>query len=189
MLSMIIIFIALVVVVNQSINPSNTYSKVRYGMGSWPIKYNSLRELTISSNVDVIVIGVIMNAESYEEKAIDASEAHLICTKYSFKVQCVLKGPQDLDVIEIHQTGGTINGETLILLDDPPMHVDDVLILFLHEWEPSKYYIEGGPQGRFVVKDGKVYSLGEIEHSAEALTSHLKTNGILLNQFIKSIVS
>ncbi len=30
MLSMIIIFIALVVVVNQSINPSNTYSKVRY---------------------------------------------------------------------------------------------------------------------------------------------------------------
>ncbi len=38
-------------------------------MGSWLIKYNSLKELTISSNVDVTVICVIINAESYEEKA------------------------------------------------------------------------------------------------------------------------
>ena len=86
-----------------------------------------------------------------------------------------------------------------MLLDDPLMQVGDVLILFLHSGEhhgePGKYAVEGGPQGRFIVKSGRVFALGEISVSADErvqqeinkMTKHLNTGGISEVEFIQQI--
>jgi hypothetical protein len=57
----------------------------------------------------------------------------------------------------------------------------------IRRFAPGNYYILGGTQGRFIIKGRKVYSVGEIYPIAEVHTSHLKTNGMSIDEFIKSI--
>ena len=168
-------------------------------MASWPFFYDSVEELARAPRVDAIVRGVIIAAESFEDPIEDGSGYSLIATLFSFKVHWVVKGPRNLEVIEIYQTGGPLNGQTVMLLDDPLMQVGDLLILFLHSGEhhgePGKYIVEGGPQGRFIVKGGRVFALGEIPVSADervqreinTSTKHLHTGGISEVEFIQQI--
>jgi hypothetical protein len=158
---------------------------------SWARGHSSLKELVISPYTTVIVKGVVIDAESYVEKLHEPTLGPgLIFTDYIFEVQLVLKGSLKVtDAITIHQTGGTVGGETAIVWDDPPLRVGDALVLFLHEYEPGKYYIEAGPQGRFTIRDGLVYSLGEMYEPADAMTHPFRTCGQGESQFIGSIES
>ena len=177
----------------------DSISNIRYEMASWPIFYDSVEELARAPRVDAIVRGVIIAAELFEDPVEDGSGHSLITTLFSFKVHRVLKGPHNLEVIEIYQSGGILNGRTVMILDDPLMQVGDVLILFLHSGEhhgePGKYAVEGGPQGRFIVKGGRVFALGEIPGSADervqreinASTKHLHTGGINEAEFIQQV--
>ncbi|MFX0199406.1 MAG: hypothetical protein ACFFCW_25065 [Candidatus Hodarchaeota archaeon] len=158
-----------------------------------------MEELARAPRVNVIVRGVIIAAESFEDSVEDGSGYSLIATLFSFKVHRVLKGPRNLEVIEIYQSGGTLNGRTVMILDDPLMQVGDILILFLHSGvhhgEPGKYAVEGRPQGRFIVKGGQVFALGEIPVSADervqqeinTSTKHLHTEEISEVEFIQQI--
>jgi hypothetical protein len=167
-------------------NPNVTIVEVSRARG-----YNSLKELVTSPYTNAIVRGVVIDAKSYREKPQEPTRGPgLIFTDYLLEVQLVVKGSLKVsDVITIHQTGGAVDGETMIVRDDPPLCVGDTLILFLHEYEPGKYYIEAGPQGRFVIQNGLVYSLGEVYEPAEAMTRPFKTYGQSETQFINSIIS
>jgi hypothetical protein len=83
---------------------------------------------------------------------------------------------------------------TLVLREDPLMNVGDELILFLHhfrETDPNDYYyVEGGPQGRFIVHGSKVYGLADLYGIPDVLSmvGHLKTNGMSLSNFLDQII-
>jgi hypothetical protein len=151
----------------SSPGPNATVTEVCWARG-----YGSLKELVISPYTTTIVEGVVIGAKSYVEKLHEPTcGPGLMFTDYVLEVQLVLKGSLRVkDTITIHQTGGTVGGETTIVWDDPPLHVGDTLILFLHEYEPGKYFIEAGPQGRFTIQVGLVYSLGEMHGPADATT-------------------
>jgi hypothetical protein len=133
----------------------------------------------------------VIDAKSYVEKLHEPTRGPgLIFTDYILEAQLVLKGSLEVTgTITVHQTGGTVGGETMTVWDDPPLRVGDALVLFLHEYEPGKYYIEAGPQGRFTIQDGLVYSLGEIHEAAEAMTPPFRTCGQGESQFISGIES
>jgi len=169
---------------------------VRYGSALWPEGYTSVEELATSPEVDIIARGVVIDAEVYIERpaAEDAKSSWLV-TKFSFQVHSMIKGPHQLKVLEIHQDGGTLDGQTEMVLEDPLMQVGDELILFLHEFDPDKYYVECGPQGRFVVQKGKVYAFGELSVSADErvnqatneMTKPLHTGGINEVEFLQLV--
>jgi hypothetical protein len=53
--------------------------------------------------------------------------------------------------ITVHQTGGTLNGRVAEIQDDPLFRVGERSVLFLHEYSPGRYFVVGGPSGRFEV--------------------------------------
>lgn len=117
-------------------------------------------------------------------------------SKYLFKPHWVVKGLSTLRAIWVYQSGGiTPLGETYVAFGNPLMQVGDVLILFLHEWAPRKYYVVGGPQGRFMVQGGRVYSIGEVYESpnelvqreVKGMTQHLHTGGVRELEFFRQL--
>ena len=58
--------------------------------------------------------------------------------------------------VTFEQTGGTYQGVTYQVEDDPLFHVGDHAILFFTEYSPGKYRVSGGPTGRFGIVGGQV---------------------------------
>jgi hypothetical protein len=92
-------------------------------------------------------------------------------TEFSVTVQSVLfaHGPtQDLSgntltphsTFILHQLGGTSYRQQqpvhMEVADDPLFTVGDQVLLFLHQYSPGHYFVEGGPSGRFSVVNGLV---------------------------------
>ena len=152
-------------------------------MASWANAYNGLDELCESA--DLIVTGEI--SKTLEEKQINSSmveteEVLLWYTDFLFTVDQVLKG-KDVEQILIHQTGAQGKQE---ITDDPVFIVEDKYVLFLHEYEDGKYFVEGGPQGRFMVVNEKVYSMNNILPKGAPVA--LDVNNLDMNSFINSII-
>jgi hypothetical protein len=178
----------------NSINFQEHTPTILYGSASYPRKYKNIRDLATSNEVDAIVHGTITAAQPYLKTTLDG-HGQLLSTKYSFNVISLLKGEVSTDIIYVHQTGGTLGNLTLILREDPPMNVGDELILFLHNFKsreinPNDYYVEGGPQGRFIVHGSKVYGLADLYGIPDVLSmvGHLKTNGMSLSNFLDQII-
>ena len=154
-------------------------------MAGWADAYNGLDELCESA--DLIVTGEI--SKTLEEKQINSSmveteEVLLWFTDSLFTVDQVLKG-KDVEQILIHQTGAQGKQE---VIDDPVFIVKDKCILFLHEYEDGKYFVEGGPQGRFMVVNEKVYSMNNILLEVASVSVALDVNNLDMNSFINSII-
>jgi hypothetical protein len=93
-------------------------------------------------------------------------------TDFNFTVSSTVSDPRHLlttSPIIIHQTGGTItqqvNGnvvqQTFEVGDDPLMQAGDHFFLFLHNYAPNRYFVVGGPSGRFVVINEQVRPLND----------------------------
>jgi len=187
------LFLLILGMVSSSISIQEQNPTTLYGSASYPRKYKNIRDLATSNEVDVIVHGTITEAEPYLETTLDG-HGQLLNTNYSFNVISLLKGEISADIIYVHQTGGTLGDQTLILREDPPMNVGDELILFLHHFksmenDPNDYYVEGGPQGRFIVHRYKVYGLADLYGipDVQGMVGHLKTNGMSLSTFFDQI--
>ncbi|MBE0481460.1 MAG: hypothetical protein IBX68_10840 [Dehalococcoidia bacterium] len=118
---------------------------------SWARAYGGFEDL--GGSADLIVLGTVGKAIA-EEEAFEG----VYFTVFSFDVHEVLKG-KEVQVILIDQTGAVGKQE---LRDDPLLYPGDRYILFLREWEPDRYFVLGGPQGRFRVIDERVYSMNRI---------------------------
>ena len=174
--------------IQQLTKPPALTSNIQYMLVGWAVGYRSIEDMAQASEVDVIARGVIKDVE-YEGFGITTAKS-----KYLFKPHWIIKGLSTARPVWIHQTGGlTPLGETYMPLGDPLMQVGDELILFLHERtsEPDTYWVAGGPQGRFVVQGGRVYSIGEVYESSNEhvqrdlsmMTKQLHTGGIRETDF------
>jgi hypothetical protein len=105
-------------------------------------------------------------------------------THFVFKISRVIVGNVSggsTDIILLQHNGA--------LIYDPPMHVGDDLVLFMRNTArldmPRAYVIVGGPQGRFILKSGKVYSVGDLY--PEAKTTTLSIQGMDESSFVAAV--
>lgn len=56
----------------------------------------------------------------------------------------------------LHQTGINVNDKIVEIDDDPLFNVGEESVLFLHQYEPGKFFVLSGPFGRFTVEKGVV---------------------------------
>ncbi len=54
------------------------------------------------------------------------------------------------------ETGGVIGNVRYEVSDDPLFREGEQAVLFLHQYRPEYYFVEGGPSGRFTVQGGMV---------------------------------
>jgi hypothetical protein len=154
---------------------------------SWANSYKNLEEL--SDVADMIAVGEVKDVLGVTSDVV--SEARwgpisLHFTDFSFSVDQVLKGPRAVSEILIHQTGAKGKDE---ISDDPLLEIGDKYVLFLHEYETGKYYILGGPQGRFQIINEHVFSMNNILTDKVFLTPGLDVKGIEKDSFIDSIIA
>ena len=106
-------------------------------------------------------------------------KATLFCKDY--------RKPQVERKVNTFRTGGKIARKIEYIKSDPLLIKETYMVLFLKEYAPNKYYIMGGPQGRFCIQNNKVYSVGEIYSDASSTTKELHTNGVPTTQFYKEV--
>jgi hypothetical protein len=95
-----------------------------------------------------------------------------------------MKG-EDIKEVVITQTGADGKDE---IKDDPLFKSGEGYLLFLHEYEPGKYFVTGGPQGRYKIIGGKVYSMNHLLPSETYFPPEgLNMDGVLINDFVESI--
>lgn len=107
-------------------------------------------------------------------------------TQFDVEVVQALKGPlKKGDMITFQQFGG-VNPEQSIVKDEVLLNTGDTYVLFLKYWPPTNtYHALGGPQGQFVVKDSKVYSMDTVDAqkgSSVSLREKDKPVGEYLNE-------
>jgi len=149
---------------------------------SWVYNYMDINELRMNS--DLVIIGTVTS--SIQEDS-DEPDNNLIFTRFNITIDEVILGYTQLKEVSIKQVGGK-DGMTIVeIKDDPLMKINEKVLLFLKEISPNKYKILGGPQGRFIIDNGKIYSIGEYETNNFIITSEERTNGEPLSEFIKQL--
>ena len=120
---------------------------------SWAEYYKSMSAL--KAHTDVAVEGTITKA-TFDPRA---SATATPFTDFQFTVESTYFDPHSRiaataskpAVLTIHQTGGTVNGTTYQVDDDPLFQIGQKYVLFLREYSPGHYTVVGGPTGRFAV--------------------------------------
>ena len=141
---------------------------------SWAPFYPNFFELYEDS--DIIIRGVVGTSRTYNVKP-------GLATTHQVKVLGTIKGEKPSENIPVDQPGGYYMIWKVVEPDDYPLfNRGDEVILFLRLGGDGKYRSLGGPQGSFMVIEGKVYSVGETvgwPHS-----SGLNAKGTDVNSFI-----
>lgn len=128
---------------------------------SYAREYKTLSALY--SDSELIVIGQI---EGRIEEG-DFDRTVIPYTDFSFSVERIIKGQIEGTKIQIRQTGGPNKTQLVQLKEDPLFKEGDTALLFLKFGTGDKYYVVGGPQGRFPILNGQVSSLNYLEPNSK----------------------
>lgn len=122
---------------------------------SWAEAYSSVKEMT--AHADAVVVGKVTNALGTTVKD------GIPYTDFTYEVQTSVKGKHlASSEIQIHQTGGSVDGMIEVVDGDPLLVVGQKSLLYLRQYEEGKYFIIGGPTGRMLVdKENKVSPMPE----------------------------
>jgi hypothetical protein len=158
---------------------------IKYMSASWPKRYSSISELANDDRVDLIISGTVVDSQEYQKYAKNGPGWYMK-TNYTISINSIHYGKFDEKVIQVHQTGGHREDVLIMFIEDPLMAIDDEYVLFLHKYTSDEYYVVGGPQGRFVINDELIYSLGEFTKNDEvsSLTHNLDTGGVKIDKFV-----
>lgn len=154
---------------------------------SWAKSYANIEDL--SAEADLIAVGTVKGVVGVTSDVIGEDRwgpIILYFTDFAFSVERVLKGPRDVGEVMIHQTGAADEWE---IRDDPLLKPGDNYVLFLHEYETEKYFILGGPQGRFQIIANKVFSMNNIlSPDIVSLSMGLDVKGVGKVSFLDSVI-
>jgi len=139
------------------------------GEASWPVYYESIGRLVDDADLVLMgtVTGVVGTSEEVGEPMGDAIPL-IVSTHYSISVnQIFRRSIASADEIIVTQTGGSAGDRIYETADDPLFAVGDTYLMFVREGGVDSIYdnqfvVLGGPQGRMVVEDDKVWSLSEV---------------------------
>ncbi len=154
---------------------------------SWAESYSNIEDL--STEADLIAVGTVKGVVGVNSEVVGEDRwgpIILYFTDFAFYVEQVLQGPQDVGEVIIHQTGAADEYE---IRDDPLLERGDRYVLFLHEYETGKYFILGGPQGRFQIIEDKVFSMNNILPVIISLHPGLDVKGVEKANFLESVIA
>ena len=121
---------------------------------SWAQHYTSFKDL--KHNSDIAINGDVTNIGD-SVKPVDGSLVYSDVTVTVTKVLWNAHSQKTVSpTILFHENGGTYQGTTYIVNDDPLYQVGQHVILFFTEYSPGNYRVAGGPTGRFLVTNGVV---------------------------------
>lgn len=119
---------------------------------SWVRLFQNLGDL--KSNSDVAVEGSIVGISDHTSN-LTPPLVGTPFTDFQFQVSVVIYGPKSRlgtgVTILLHQTGASSGGQIVEVSDDPLFTIGEKAVLFLHEYSPGRYFVVGGPSGRFNV--------------------------------------
>ena len=142
---------------NEQNSPDANKGAIVQAQVSWARSYGTLGDLAQAA--DLIVKGKVVGiARSYVDQGIPF-------TNFDVEVDPVLKGLAN-STIQVKQTG-TLISPGYEISDDPVLVPGKTYFLFLSKGISGVYWILGGPQGRFEVLDGRVYSVSALYQSRE----------------------
>jgi hypothetical protein len=149
----------------------------------WSRYYTSISQVIADS--DAIVIGEVTSSVVFSKPNPTAPNhtSSFVHTDHTFKIEAVYKGKVLAGSIIIEQYGDSKS----YISDSPQLPIGKTVILCLYEYAPGEYNIVGGPQGRFHVVDGKVFSLGEVYEPSAETCKNVLAKGISLDSFLKLI--
>ena len=146
---------------------------------SWAPFYPNFTELYEDS--DIIIRGVVRTSKTSNVKS-------GLFTTHQVSILETIKGETPTEKILVAQMGGYYMIWSVSEPKDYPLfHRGDDVILFLRLGGDGKYRSLGGPQGSFMVVEGKVHSVGETV--GWPYSSGLKANGTDVNSFIRFVES
>ena len=169
----------------DNVQAAKSQAEARYVQVSWAVGYGTLDSLASASVaiIDGTVTGLA--GTTVDRQTVGDLESSLTFSDYDFEVRSVLKGNIDQDSITIHQTGGTSDGVTVEVRDDPLFEVGAHYILFLRP-DGEIFVTLGGPAGRLVVENGLVKSLSEAYPDRE-ITSDLQIKEVPVDEFLAEL--
>lgn len=120
---------------------------------SWSMSYKDLKSLKAASTAVIEgSIGAVASATVDTATGIPYTDFALSIHNVVYDPHGHVQGATAL----VHQTGGIVNNTLYQMDDDPLFQVGEHVVLFLHEYAPGKYFVVGGPTGRFEVRSGIV---------------------------------
>lgn len=168
---------------NNENTKEDEYEKVPMS-ASWSYNYGSVEELSKAS--DLIAIIKIKDTKSDDTY----SSLNVMQTVYSAEIEQLIYGT-DQKTIDVVMTGGIDDNAKKIyeVCDDPLMKKNDEFLIFAQQNENGTYTILSGPQGRFEINDGNVYSLNVSNNQVKANNngSNIKVDGEKEEEFIKKV--
>lgn len=170
----VILGIALIALVKMGVPPAMQPEKVVEIEAHWSKSFNNLSEMVADS--DLIITGRVLKVQasrliSDPYTSPRAQEFGLpngvVFTDHVIQVDRVIKGNARKDgIVIVVQTGGRYNGVNMVVEDSPLFERNELVLLFLKDisGDPiqapneKKYIINGSPQARFKIVNGKVVS-------------------------------
>ncbi|MBZ2198540.1 hypothetical protein [Occultella gossypii] len=124
---------------------------------SWADAYPTIDEMVEAADVvvEVRVTGVA------DTGLIDSDVSSVPFTDFSARVTRILTGQADEEII-VRQTGGDVACDRYVVDGDPMLQPEADYVMFLTEFAPGQYLINGGPTGRLLL-DGE--RLGQLPDS------------------------
>jgi hypothetical protein len=120
---------------------------------SWAEYYRSMSDL--KAHADLAVVGTVSSiAPAVRPQGAPVYQMVTVAVEGTSWARA--QGTSAPSSVTFEQTGGTYQGVTYQVDDDPLFHVGDRAVLFFTEYSPGKYRVTGGPTGRFGIVGGQV---------------------------------
>jgi hypothetical protein len=121
---------------------------------SWAEYYNTMADL--KAHGDIAVLGTVSSISPAAVPAQGGPVYQMVTLAAERTLWTRSQTTAKPASVTFEQTGGTFQGVTYQIEDDPLFHVGDRAVLFFTEYSPGKYRVTGGPTGRFAIVGGHV---------------------------------
>ncbi|TFH46772.1 MAG: hypothetical protein E4G94_01695 [ANME-2 cluster archaeon] len=173
--------LSIILILSSCLVTATPYLGTTYELSaSWRKGYDSTEALL--EDTAIVVVCEVDSSVSYAERPED--EGSLYYTTYSLTIVDLLYGDESSESITMVQTGGIVGLKKKVIEDFPLLKKNKTYVLFLKQAEDGTYSHVGGPQGQFLLKNKKVYSIGELDSKAELITVGLHEGGVSLEDFL-----
>lgn len=120
---------------------------------SWANAYPTVPEMVRAG--DAVVVGRVTGVQG---TSVDR-DTEIRYTDFEVTVDTWIAGAKAPSPVVVHQMGSASGFVTEDVADDPLLRVGERDVLVLSAYAPGRYYVTGGPTGRFPVDGDRVSSL------------------------------
>ena len=143
----------------------------------WAVRFAELEAMAFG--VDLVAVGTVIGVAPGRVALSDGGEDGIAYTNVTFALHTVLKGSRQDRTIVLEQTGGVLPDGSILSIDDGgPYERGERYLLFLNKQPDSSYYYLVHPQGRFLIKAGRLLAVAPRDRVASRLHKRTEAEAI-----------